>query len=94
MATSKNMYEKPGLPHVTDLGIMLDCLHEVYGSEEEVLKSGKDVRTTMAYPFIKMIELQCNGMPAQELHQLLWNIYLAGKEKSAFIGTAKKRLEA
>lgn len=91
-AIHKENYLKPIVPRVADLGIMLECLHEVYESEENLLLAGKPLRSTMAYPFIKMIESQCKGLLAKDIHRLLWNIYLTGIEKSAFIRTSKVQL--
>lgn len=91
-AIHKGNYIKPIAPRVADLGIMLECLHEVYESEESLLQSGKSLRSTMAYPFIKMIETQCQGLTAKEIHRLLWNIYLEGKESPVFVKTAKEQL--
>lgn len=92
-AVHKERYIKPVEAKVTDIGIMLECLYEVYESEGSLLLSGKALRSTMAYPFIKMIESQCQGLSAREIHQLLWNIYLEGKEKCLFIKVAKEQLE-
>lgn len=92
-AVHKERYIKPVKAKVTDIGIMLECLHEVYESEGSLLLSGKALRSTMAYPFVKMIETQCHGLSAKELHQLLWNIYLVKKEKSLFVKAAKNQLE-
>lgn len=88
----KDPVEIAVISKVTDLEIMLECLYEVYGSEEYLLQAGKSFRSTMAYPFVKMIESQCHGLPAKDLHRILWNIYLKKQEKSAFIITAKMRL--
>lgn len=88
----KENYKKPLVSRVVDLGIMLECLYEVYESEESLLWSGKPLRTTMAYPFIKMIESQCRGLSVKEIHRLLWSNYLVEKEKSAFIKTSKDQL--
>lgn len=40
-AIHKENYLKPIVPRVEDLGIMLECLHEVYESEEGLLLVGK-----------------------------------------------------
>lgn len=92
-AVHKERYIKPVEAKVTDIGIMLECLHEVYESEGSLLLSGKALRSTMAYPFIKMIESQCHGISAKEIHRLLWNIYLVKKEKKLFVNAAKEQLE-
>lgn len=83
---------EPMVQKVTDMGIMLECLHEVYGTEEEQLLSGKSLRSTMAYPFIKMIGDQCKSLPPKKLHRILWGIYREDKEKYAFIKAAKEQL--
>ena len=92
-AIQKKNYIKPLVPGVTDLEIMLECLHEVYESEGNLLQSGISLRSTMAYPFIKMIESQCQGLPAKEIHRLLWSKYLAEKERTAFIKLSENQLK-
>lgn len=92
-AVQKEKNIKPVEAKVTDIGIMLECLHEVYESEGGLLLSGKTLRSTMVYPFIKMIEAQCQGISAKEIHQLLWNIYLVKEGKSLFVKVAKDQLE-
>ena len=91
-AIHKENYIKPIVPRVADIGIMLECLHEVYESEESLLLAGKPLRSTMAYPFIKMLESQYEGLLAKDIHRLLWNIYLTEKENSAFIRASKVQL--
>lgn len=93
-AIQKKKARKSAVPTVADIGIMLECLYEVYGTEGELLSSGKNLRSTMAYPFVKMIESQCQGSAAGELHRLLWGLFLEGEGKSAFIQAAKERLAA
>lgn len=93
-AKPKVNYEKPIVKRVADLGIMLECLHEVYGSEEGLLRSGKSLRSTMAYPFVKMIEGQCQGLSAKEIHRILWSIYIGEEGKRSFINKAREQLAA
>lgn len=94
METQKEYDMEPIIQRATDLGIMLECLHEVYGAEEAQLLSGKSLQSTMAYSFIKMIEAQCKSLPSKKLHQILWVIYRKEKEKYAFIREAKDQLTA
>lgn len=83
---------KPVMRRVADLEIMLECLCEVYGSEGDVLRSGRNVRLTMAYPFLKMIESKCPGLSAKELHRILWNIYIEGNDETDFMNKAQELL--
>ncbi|MDO4275254.1 MAG: hypothetical protein Q4D16_16410 [Eubacteriales bacterium] len=94
VAIHKDPVEIPVISKVTDLGVMLECLHEVYGSEEYLLQAGKSFRSTMAYPFVKMIESQCHGLPAKDLHRILWNIYLQKESRAMFLEKAMERLKA
>lgn len=91
-AIQKEKYIKPLAPRVKDLEIMLECLHEVYESEGSLLQSGISLRSTMAYPFIKMIAAQCQGLPEKEIHRLLWSNYLVEKERTAFIKMSENQL--
>lgn len=93
-AKPKVNYEKPIVKRVADLGIMLECLHEVYGSEEGLLRSGKSLRSTMAYPFVKMIEGQCQGLSVKEIHRILWSIYIGEEGERSFINKAREQLAA
>lgn len=57
--------QKPARKSVIDMEIVFECLHEVYGRESSLLLSDKDVRTTMVYPFLKMLTSQCRGFPSK-----------------------------
>ena len=41
-AVQKRKYEKPMIKFVTDMNIILECLYEVYGQEEQHVLEGKD----------------------------------------------------
>lgn len=58
-----------------DYDVVLECLHEVYGLEVGHLRMGRDFRRTMVFPFIKMLEKYCCGIPMENLHKVLWEIY-------------------
>lgn len=45
---------------ITDIRITLECLHEAYQMEGDLIKSGKNIYATMIYPFIRMIKEQCS----------------------------------
>lgn len=84
----KRRYEKPVIRFVTDISVILECLHEVYGMEGEQVLSGKNIYSTMIYPFIKMLENQCEGIPAERLHKVLWEVYEDYPEKTDFLEKA------
>lgn len=73
-ALGKRRYEKPVIRFVTDISVILECLHEVYGMEGEQVLSGKNIDSTIIYSFIKMLENQCEGIPAERLHKVLWEV--------------------
>ena len=52
----KKKWVKPEMKFVTDPDIGLECLFEVYQKEMPSVLSGKDIRHTMIYPFLKMLE--------------------------------------
>ena len=93
MMEAKKKYEKPAFRLVTDLGSILECLYEVYGQEEQHVLEGKDIQKTMIFPFLKMLENQCNGITVREIHKKLWEIYIAERTKEPFISNAESLLK-
>lgn len=87
-ALQKKKYVKPMIRFVTDMDIILECLHETYGMEGEQVLSGKNIYATMIYPFVKMLENQCEGISAEEIHQKLWESYRSNMEKDGFVKNA------
>lgn len=81
--------QKPARKSVIDIEIVFECLHEVYGRESSLLLSGKDVRTTMVYPFLKMLTSQCRGILPEGIHKVLWEIYQNSSGKDDFIEKAE-----
>lgn len=81
---------------VTDLRITLECLYEAYQMEGDLLKSGKNIRATMIYPFIRMVKGQCSTreMCEEELHKALWRIYETEGDNVKFVDTAWMFLES
>ena len=47
----KKRYEKPFTKYAADTDVVLECLHEVYGLEGKQVLSGKNIHSTMIYPF-------------------------------------------
>lgn len=90
----KKKYEKPRIRFVTDIDVILECLHEVYGLEREQVLSGKNIHCTMIYPFIKMLENQCEGISAEGLHEILWKIYVQNSEIAVFLEEAEITLKS
>jgi len=93
LATQKRKWEKPVLKLVTEPDIILECLHETYGMEGELVLSGKNIHATMIFPFVKMLENQCENIQAEEIHKQLWELYLINTEKDNFIRAARLFLE-
>lgn len=73
----------------TDANIVLECLHEAYDMEGDMVLSGKSIYTTMIYPFIKMLETYVVGITAEELHKKLWQVYKADGSKNHFLSKAQ-----
>lgn len=74
---------------VSDPHIVLECLHETYGMEGELVSSGKNIRRTMVYPFIKMLEASCVGITGKEIHKKLWEAYKEDSSKNQFMSRAE-----
>lgn len=88
MRAVQKSYKKPAIRFVTDVEVVLECLHEVYGQEEERIRSGKNIHNTMAFPFLKMLESHCKEILAAGLHEVLWQVYEANPEKADFLEKA------
>lgn len=84
----KKKYVKPEIRFVTDLEVILECLHEVYGQEREKIVSGKNIQRTMIYPFLKMLADQCEGVSEEGIHTVLWEIYAETPEIEGFLEKA------
>lgn len=93
MEVLQKKYEKPMIKFATDMNIILECLYEVYGQEEHHVLEGKDIRKTMIFPFLKMLESQCNGITVREIHKKLWKIYISERSKEPFISSAESLLK-
>lgn len=81
---------------ITDIRITLECLHEAYQMEGDLLKSGKNIYATMIYPFIRMIKEQCSTMELceEELHKELWRTYETEEDNVKFVDAAWRFLES
>lgn len=89
----KRVYEKPEIKFVTDLDIVLECLHEVYGQEKQHILEGRDIYKTMLFPFLKMLENQCVEITLEEIHEKLWDVYFEKSEKAHFLISASELLK-
>ena len=69
MMEAKKKYEKPAFRLVTDLGSILECLYEVYGTDGTMLIAGNKLSDTVIYPFIRMIKKKCKAVDAEKLNQ-------------------------
>lgn len=88
MGAEQKNYQKPVIRFVTDVEVVLECLHEVYRLEGERVRSGKNVYNTMVFPFLKMLESHCNEVLAMRLHEILWKTYEENPEKEDFFEKA------
>ena len=57
---AKKKYVKPAFRFVTDLGSILECLYEVYGTDGELLLKGEKLSDTVICPFVRMVQ-KCGG---------------------------------
>lgn len=89
----KRRYEKPIVKSVTEIEIILECLHEIYDTEGEELSKDNNIHKTMAFPFIKMIEDQCERIGAKEIHKMAWQIYNENADTVFFVKKVKEFLE-
>ena len=93
MMEAKKKYEKPAFRLVTDLGSILECLYEVYGTDGTMLIAGNKLSDTVIYPFIRMIKKKCKAVDAEKLNLMLWKIYMVSSRKEEFVTAAKKELQ-
>ncbi len=61
---------------MTDLGSILECLYEVYGTDGELLLKGEKLSDTVICPFVRMVQKKCSVVDAEILHLMLWKIYM------------------
>lgn len=76
----------------TDIGVLLECLYEVYEQEGIQILSGKNIYSTMVYSFLRMLVKQCDGTSAEKIHEILWKEYLEISDMTDFVEKAKKVL--
>lgn len=81
----KKKWVKPEMKFVTDPDIVLECLFEVYQKEMPSVLSGKDIRHTIIYPFLKMLERTYENCKPEELHKDLWSIYQEQQVQEKFV---------
>ena len=92
----KKEWVKPEMRFITDPDIILGCLYEVYGQEKQAVLSGKNIRHTMVFPFLRMLSNHTEGSvrDLEMLHKRLWAIYQKKPEKQEFVQQGEKILEA
>lgn len=93
LAVQKQEWKKPAMRAVADTSIILECLYDAYGMEGELVLSGKNMYSTIIYPFVKMLEDQCTGIQAEGIHKQLWELYLKNHEKDDFMELASHFME-
>lgn len=77
---------------ITDVDIVLECLYEVYQQEGNPNLSKKEIRKTMLYPFLKMLERMPDyqeKINCRILHENLWGIFIDSLNKKEFIEQAQ-----
>ena len=83
---AKKKYVKPAFRFVTDLGSILECLYEVYGTDgERCCLKGNKLSDTVICPFVRMVQKKCSVVDAEILHLMLWKIYMVSARKEAFV---------
>lgn len=70
---------------VTEPDIILECLFEVYQMEASAILSEKNIRHTMVYVFLKMLQREFSDYTLEELHKALWRIFETTKTKVGFV---------
>lgn len=95
-AEKEKVCEGPEYAFITDIRITLECLHEAYQMEGDLIKSGKNIYATMIYPFIRMIKEQCSTMELceEELHKESWRTYETEEDNVKFVDAAWRFLES
>ena len=81
----RRKWEKSGEGFTTDPDIVMECLFEVYEKETPAVLSGKNIRHTMIYPFLKMLSHEFGEYTLEALHKNLWKIYCQFKCKEKFV---------
>lgn len=81
----RKKWEKPKEGFTTDPDIVMECLFEVYEKETPAVLSGKNIRHTMIYPFLKMLQHVYKNYTLELLHKKLWVIYWKFRNKEEFI---------
>ena len=91
----KKKWVKPEMKFDTDPDIILECIYEVYGQEKHMVLSGKNIRHTMVFPFLKMLSnnLKGNSGDLEGLHKHLWSIYQKKLEKQEFVRQCQEILD-
>lgn len=78
-------WEKSEEVFTTDPDIIMECLFEVYEKETPAVLSGKNIRHTMIYPFLKMLRNEFGDYTLESLHKMLWPCYQKEHRKEAFV---------
>lgn len=66
----KKKWVKPEMKFVTDPDIILKCIYGVYGQEKHMFLSGKNIRHTIIFPFLKMFGYEIRNYALEELHKI------------------------
>lgn len=89
----RRKWEKSGEGFTTDPDIIMECLFEVYEKETPAVLSGKNIRHTMIYPFLKMLSHEFEDYTLEGLHKMLWRCYQKEHRKEAFVQQGLYELE-
>ena len=93
MTFKKREWKKSVKKFKTEVPIILECLYETYGIEGEKLMSGKNIRSTMIYPFLKMLNDHYKDMTMEEIHKSLWEIYSENLPLEKFVNQSEGELK-
>lgn len=81
----KKEWVKPEIKFITDPDVVLECIYDVYGQEKQAVLSGKNIRHTMIYPFLRMVGHLYEQHQPETVHKNLWSIYQKFPEKEDFV---------
>lgn len=86
---------RPEIRFITDPDIILGCLYEVYGQEQNSVLAGKNIRHTMIFPFLRMLLNNTKGdiRELETVHQRLWKVYEKNPGKNGFVQQGQEILD-
>lgn len=93
MNLQKRKWKKKPAKFKTEVPIILECLYENYRMEGEKIMSGKNIHSTMIYPFLRMLSDHYKDMTMEEIHKRLWKIYNENLSLENFVNRSEAELQ-